>query len=124
MRSGRLDGVRETVAEEQLRPRHSVLDRFGFYVRLVEGWSKVRRYWLSKFRRGYVAKMRRQRRGSCVRCGSCCRIMFKCPHLENGSHCLVYLKRANQCANFPIDHRDLRYLEDVCGFYFVRDDNA
>ena len=119
-----LDAVEEPGPDEQLRPPHSALDRFTLYVRLVEGWSKVRRYWLSRFRPGYVTRMRRLRRGQCVRCGSCCAIMFKCPDLDDGSHCRIYTRRHRQCANFPIDHRDLRYLEDVCGFYFVRDDDA
>lgn len=119
-----MDAVRETEVEEQLHPRHGALDRFRAYRKWVQGWSKVRRYWLSKFRPAYVARMRRQRRGECLRCGSCCNIMFKCPHLENGSHCVVYDGRATQCRNFPIDHRDLRYLEDACGFHFVRDGDS
>jgi len=119
-----LESVREIPVEVQLRPRRHVLDRFRLYVKAVQTWGKVRRLYLSKLRPGYVARMRRQRRGTCLRCGSCCSIAFRCPHLEQDNHCSVYDRRPSQCSNFPIDHRDLRYLEDVCGFYFVRDGDS
>jgi len=48
--------------------------------------------------------------------------MIRCPHLENDNHCLIYGRHYRQCNDFPIDHRDLRYLEGVCGFYFVREE--
>ena len=108
----------------QLRPRQSILDRFSAYVKIVQGYGKVRRFWLSKFRPAYVQQMRRQRKGACVRCGSCCALMIRCPHLERPNHCLIYGRHYRQCNNFPIDHRDLRYLEGVCGFHFVREERS
>lgn len=119
-----MDVVGEDTVEVRLRPKRSVLDRYRIYVRMVEGWGKLRRHWLSRFRPRYVERMRQRRRGECVRCGSCCRFLFKCPYLENGSHCTIYPRRFKQCADFPIDHRDLRYLEESCGFYFVRRKDA
>ena len=119
-----MDVVKERAGEVPLRPKRSVLDRFAVYVRMVEGWGKARRYWLSKFRRWHVEHMKRTRRGECRRCGACCRFLFKCPYLENGSHCTIYPRRFEQCSNFPIDHRDLRYFEENCGFYFVRRKDA
>jgi hypothetical protein len=107
--------------EGRLRAKSSAFDRFAFYRRLVEGWGKLRRFYLAKFRRGYVERMRRTRRGECRRCGSCCSIMFRCPHLKDANHCAIYVKRYRQCDDYPIDHRDLRYREDVCGHYFVRE---
>jgi hypothetical protein len=119
-----LDSVKETRVAVQLRARQGVLDRFKAYVKIVQGYGKVRRFWLSKFRPGYVERMRRQRRGECLRCGSCCALMIRCPYLEKGNHCLIYGRHYRQCSNFPIDQRDLRYLEGVCGFYFVREESA
>lgn len=114
--------IHESTAEVVLQAPRSVLDRFVLYVKLVQGWAKLRRFYLSNFRPKYVARMRAQRRGACVRCGHCCSIMFRCPGLKMGNHCGVYAERPRACMNFPIDHHDLRYLEQTCGFYFVRED--
>ncbi len=105
------------------RPRRSTLDRYRAYVKAIQGWGKLRRYFLSKVRPGYVAESRGRRRGDCQRCGSCCAIMFRCPMLKDGNHCSVYRKRPEQCSHFPIDARDLRYLEHVCGYHFVHEDD-
>jgi len=86
---------------------------------LAEGWGKVRRFYLCHFRKGYVERMRALRRGECRRCGECCTIMFRCPHLEGRNECTVYERRALQCRMFPIDERDLRGRFSSCGFYFV-----
>jgi len=91
---------------------------------LGEGWGKVRRYYLCKFRKGYVERMLMLRRGACRRCGACCSIMFRCPHLEGGNQCKVYERRARQCRAFPIDERDLRGRFSSCGFYFVTAEEA
>jgi len=115
-------GLETDVREVRVRPKQSWFDRWWFYRKLVEGWGKVRRFLLTKFRPGYVRRMRKLRRGECVRCGSCCAIMFKCPHLQDGNHCTIYERRYKQCDHFPIDHRDLRYREETCGHYFVREE--
>jgi len=107
--------------ETVVGPATSPFDRWRFYRKLVEGWGKLRRFLLTHFRPGYVMRMRKRRRGACVRCGSCCSVMFRCPHLERDNHCAIYKRRYTQCDAFPIDHRDLRYREEVCGYYFVRD---
>jgi len=85
-------------------------------LRLLRG--KVRRWWLVHFRPRYVAAQLQRRRGRCVRCGECCRIVFRCPWLRDGNRCAIYPRRALQCRMFPIDERD---LEDVprCSFRFV-----
>jgi len=119
-----VDAAKESRVTSRLNPRHSVLDRFGAYVRMVQGYGKLRRFFLSRFRPGYVERMRAQRKGACVRCGSCCSIMFRCPHLEKVNHCSIYGRHYLQCNHFPIDHRDLRYLEGVCGFYFEREEGS
>ena len=104
-----------------VRPARSAFDRFRAYRKTVELWGKLRRFLLSRFRPGYVERMKSLRRGECVRCGSCCAIAFQCPHLQNGNDCAIYLRRYPQCGHFPIDSRDLRYREETCGFYFVRE---
>ena len=86
---------------------------------LREGYSKVRRYYLGHFRKDYVDKMLQLRRGACRRCGNCCTVMFRCPHLEGDEHCAVYETRAVQCRLFPIDPRDLRGRFSACGHYFA-----
>ena len=113
-----MNALNET-ADERIRPKRSALDRWRGYRKLVEGWGKLRRYLLTHFRPGYVERMRENRRGECLRCASCCKVMFRCPHLEGENHCSIYERRYEQCGHFPIDWRDLRYREDVCGHYFV-----
>jgi hypothetical protein len=108
-----------------LTRRSGLFDRFRLYVKLAEGWGKLRRFMLSKFRRGYIERMKLLRLGECARCGSCCTIMFRCPHLQGANRCGIYERRYEQCAHFPIDHRDLRRREGTCGFHFVsREDSA
>lgn len=87
--------------------------------KLSQGWGKVRRFWLAKFRPRYVARWRALRRGECRRCGQCCAIMFRCPHLREANQCGVYPKRYEQCKLFPIDPRDLTDVPGRgCGFRF------
>lgn len=108
--------------EKRLTPRRGALDRYRLFIKLAQGWGKLRRFYLSKFRRGYVTQARSHRRGECRRCGACCAIMFRCPYLKDGNHCSIYEKRHEQCGHFPIDVRDLRFLDHVCGHYFVEKD--
>jgi len=86
--------------------------------------GKVRRFYLVKFRREYVAKSISERKGQCRRCGACCSIAFRCPHLKERNHCAIYDKRYEQCGLFPIDDRDLKYLRDVCGFHFDAEEST
>ena len=85
---------------------------------LPEGWGKLRRWYLVHFRPSYVKRMQALRRGECRRCGACCSIAFRCPHLANGNHCTIYEHRYMQCRLFPIDERDLRGRFRGCGFWF------
>jgi len=80
--------------------------------------GKVRRFFLVKFRPDYVRKSIARRRGQCRRCGRCCSLAFRCPHLKEGNQCAIYANRYEQCALFPIDERDLKYLKDTCGHYY------
>jgi len=86
----------------------------------VEGWGKLRRFYLVRFRRNYVKKMHALRRGQCLRCGACCSITIRCPHLKDHNRCTIYERRYEQCRLFPIDPRDLRGRLSACGYRFVR----
>ena len=87
---------------------------------LLEGWAKLRRYYLVHFRKAYVQKMLSLRRGQCTRCGTCCTFMIRCPHLQGQNQCAIYDTRAIQCRMFPISPRDLRGRFSVCGYYFAK----
>ncbi len=69
------------------------------------------------------------RKGTCLRCGACCRFAVKCPflkRLDTGlSVCKIYKNIPLNCSNFPIDEedlkeRDLLMPDKPCGFYFEK----
>ena len=80
--------------------------------------GKVRRFFLVKFRPRYVQESIARRKGECRRCARCCSLAFRCPRLKDGNRCAIYENRYEQCALFPIDERDLKYLADTCGHYY------
>jgi len=95
---------------------------------VVQGWGKVRRFCLAALRPGLVRNRSRLRKGECVRCGACCRLIFRCPALhflpDGSASCRYHQVRPMNCRVFPIDERDLteRDLvmpERACGFYFA-----
>ena len=75
-------------------------------------WGMVRRFYLTHFRPAYVEKQKERRQGECARCGTCCKIVFDCPYLEEDNECTVYEERALQCRAFPIDERDLEEVPE------------
>ena len=88
-------------------------------IRFIYGcWCKFRRFMLVKMRPAYVRASIDRRKGECRRCGRCCSIGFRCPYLTENNHCERYERRYEQCAWFPIDRSDLRYLGNKCGFHF------
>ena len=91
-------------------------------------WGRPRRLFLGLLRRGYVRAMHARRRGECRRCGACCQLAVRCPHLVYDgalAGCDKYdQKRPLNCQNFPIDERDLADRDlnaphTPCGYYFV-----
>lgn len=98
-----------------------------FQERMILGWGKVRRFYLSHFRPGYVRESLARRVGQCDRTGACCRLMFTCPLLDQRSdpvRCTVHAIKPKVCRLFPIDERDLRDRDIIapgtpCGFSFV-----
>jgi hypothetical protein len=84
--------------------------------------GKLRRTWLTTFRPGYVRAEEAHRRGTCLQCGKCCRLAFRCPMLTRDNRCRIYhLARTASCRLFPLDSRDLREVQGECGYYFVDD---
>jgi len=109
--------VSAEVREQAERPVREGLIRL-LIRKLVVGYGKARRYYLSHFRPGYVRRMRALRRGECRRCGQCCSLFFRCPFLQEGNQCTIYERRFQQCRDFPIDERDISGPHIACGFRF------
>jgi phosphatidylserine decarboxylase len=80
--------------------------------------GQIRRQYLCRARRRYVADMRAARKGSCRQCGECCDLTVRCPLLDGRRRCIAYAKRPVQCRDFPIDAEDLRLTQVPCGHYF------
>lgn len=103
------------------------MPRLSLRQRLRLGWGKLRRFCLHTLNRQYIRENLPRRRGSCRRCGACCKLMFVCPHLEEnggGARCLRHETRWTNCRIFPADERDLadRDLvmpDEPCGFHFL-----
>ena len=103
--------TREPTAEGTVCPENRWLG-------LRQAWGKVRRFFLVHFAPGYVQRQLARRRGACQRCGVCCELWFRCPHLLGTNQCGVYERRYLQCRLFPIDERDLAETQGRCGFRF------
>ncbi len=90
--------------------------------------GKVRRFFLAYTLQGrnYIRRMAQKRRGKCVRCGACCRLVHRCMFLrmENGvAICAIHNLRPGNCRIFPVDHRDVADRDLVlpnvpCGYTF------
>ena len=102
----------------------------GLGAKLRLAWGKIRRFYLGHFRPGYVESKAILRRGECLRCGACCRLLYTCPELEEladgTTRCRIHEKRPENCRIFPVDQADLNDRELIskdrgersCGFYF------
>jgi len=94
---------------------------------LIMAKGKLRRQWLTHFRKDYVERNKARRRGSCSRCGICCNFVFTCPWVDYStkpSSCTCHETKWLVCQTFPIDERDLRdrYILDPerpCSYHFV-----
>lgn len=88
--------------------------------------GKLRRFYIGRFRREYVAEQIAARKGSCHRCGACCKLLFRCPFLledEGQFTCRIHGNKPENCHIFPINKKDLTDRNTVspgqrCGFYF------
>jgi len=88
--------------------------------------GKLRRFYYHKFDKAAILKSRKKRHGECARCGTCCKLLFKCPFLDESqspSLCKVHKMRPMNCRIFPVDKLDMRDRDIVnknnrCGYYF------
>ena len=80
--------------------------------------GKLRRIYLTTFRPGYVREQIQKRKGDCLQCGACCRLVFRCFSLSSKDRCRRYSGRCSVCSTFPIDERDLKDVGPHCGYYF------
>lgn len=97
-----------------------------------QGIGKVRRFVNSKVRRSYVEDQLKRRKGECIRCGACCKLLFKCPMLvthKNGStSCRIHDRKPENCRIFPVDSKCIKERNHLlpslpCGYYFDADEN-
>ena len=101
---------------------------YSWSERAILAWGKLRRFYLLRFRPGYVTESLKRRVGSCDRTGACCELMFSCPLLnwrDRMPLCRAYKHRPKNCTIFPIDERDLRDRDivdpwETCGYTFLR----
>jgi hypothetical protein len=95
--------------------------------KLWHGWGKMRRFYYWTLRKDYIERSHARRRGECVRCGACCKLMFRCPWLDEASGlpmCVRHETRPMNCRVYPIDEadiadRDVIAPERKCGYSFV-----
>ena len=105
---------------------------FSWRERGLLGWGKLRRFYLSHFRPGYVRASLARRVGQCDRTGACCNLMYTCPLLiqhPEPVRCGIQERKPKVCLLFPIDERDLRDRDIVsptmpCGFSFLPRDGS
>lgn len=92
-----------------------------------QGSGKLRRLVLARLGKNYVRRQEELRKGTCKRCGACCKLLFNCPFLSeraDGSYsCRIHNRRPENCRMFPVDHHDLRDRDVLmpnqsCGFHF------
>jgi hypothetical protein len=70
---------------------------------------------------GRVQKQLELREGSCLQCGRCCKLAFRCPMLVGEtphSRCRIYNHRSKVCMQFPISEEDLMDVNYQCGHSF------
>ncbi|MFC1501509.1 hypothetical protein ACFL58_03575 [Elusimicrobiota bacterium] len=82
-----------------------------------------RRRFFGLFKRREVKERLKKRRGECLRCGRCCRIVVKCPFLKidenQKSSCRIHFVRPYHCRNYPFDLADSEI--EGCGYYFIKE---
>jgi hypothetical protein len=84
--------------------------------------GKLRRYYLTHFRKGYVQRQLALRKGECHQCGRCCSFLFGCVMLTREGLCRTYETwRWEACKSFPINQKDIDEVSlngGRCGYRF------
>ena len=119
----------ENVFERICQKMSVTKTKLRVWLKLLKG--TLRRLFWNVCRPGYVRASLAQRLGECRRCGTCCRLLWRCPYFHDDDgipSCRLYTRyRPPNCSNFPIDHRDLADRDLVspnepCGFSWARKD--
>jgi len=95
--------------------------------KLIHAWGKVRRFYYGIFRQDYIERSHARRRGECLRCGACCKLMVPCRYLNESNGmpaCTKHDVKYKNCRIFPIDEADLADRDIIapdtkCGYYFL-----
>lgn len=93
---------------------------------LLLAFGKIRRFYYHMFSKGYILKNKKRRVGNCIRCGTCCKLLFKCPFLDETAtpiKCKIHQNRPMNCRVFPIDEKDIQDRNLInpnvpCGYSF------
>ena len=89
-------------------------------------YGKARRF-AYKYNQTEVNRKLSLRKGECLRCGACCKLLFHCPSLDfdgdGKAICRKYDRRPFNCRAFPLDERCLKERDIVspdtqCGYWF------
>lgn len=85
-------------------------------------FNKIKRFFICHFKREVLTSSLKRRRGECLQCGRCCKLVYKCPFLIVGQStmkCLIYnIGRPEQCRVFPLNTSDLADVNFRCGYFF------
>jgi hypothetical protein len=77
---------------------------------------------VTRFVTSLVLPVDASRTGECVRCGACCKFLFKCPFLKfedgnpNMATCRAYIIRPPQCRKYPRTRKE--QIHQPCGYRF------
>ncbi len=91
---------------------------------------RLRHHFCPIFRRTYVYKSLKQRKGECRQCGICCRIPIfgvRCPFLKDNKCSIHKTFKPYSCRIAFFDKKDRYYglipeLEKACGYYWENED--
>lgn len=87
--------------------------------------NKIRRLILAYAKKGYVQDRLAVREGQCRQCGTCCKLVFRCPFLTKRGLCSIHdICQPLVCRLFPLDSADIEEIAacgGACGFAFKKD---
>lgn len=89
--------------------------------------QKIKRHIYIYLFGGRVQKQLKLRKGKCLQCGKCCKLVFRCPMLVGEiphTRCRIYNHRSKVCRQFPISEEDLMDVYYQCGHSFITACNA
>jgi len=113
------------VREQRSKLRQAWMTTFAWRRRLPKPrWALAKNTWGQKLKRTITGFLQAapNRRGSCLKCGACCKLMFRCPFLSydgnsSRAQCPVYRFRPPACRKYPrVEGEQVCF---PCGYYFV-----